>query len=251
MSLSKKVALITGGQQGIGLSIAKAFAFKGADIAVNWLDNDAQAQEVLIDANALGVRGKLIQGDVSKVSDARYIVEETVRHFGSLDFLINNAGVFPRVPFLDMEEVDWDHVLDVNLKGSFFCAQAAIKHMINNKCPGSVINLSSQAIRGYAPDSVHYTASKTGIIGLTRAIALDVAKHGIRVNSIAPGLTDTAQPRFGNTESEIVELVTKVPLGRLINPDEIADLAVFLCSDQAKMITGQTYHVNGGTYMPG
>ena len=123
--------------------------------------------------------------------------------------------------------------------------------MIKSKLPGKIVNLSSQAIRGYAPNSAHYTASKMGVIGLTRAIALDVAKYGIRVNCVAPGLTDTAQPRYGNTEEELVELVKAVPLGRLIQPEEVADLVLFLCSDATKMITGQTYHVNGGTYLPG
>ena len=116
---------------------------------------------------------------------------------------------------------------------------------------GCIINLASQAIRGHAPNSVHYTSSKAGIVGMTRAIALEIANYGIRVNCIAPGLTDTAQPRYGHTEAELAKIATSVPLGRLIQPEEIADMAVFLCSERAKMITGQTYHVNGGTYSPG
>ena len=123
--------------------------------------------------------------------------------------------------------------------------------MIKSGSGGCIINLASQAISGHAPNGIHYTASKAGIVGLTRAIALELAQHEIRVNCIAPGLTDTAQPRYGHTEAELVEMADKVPLGRLIQPEEIADMAIFLCSDQSKMVTGQTYHVNGGTYSPG
>ncbi len=251
MEFRGKNVLVTGGQQGIGLSMARAFVKKGANVAVNWFDNKIAAEKIILLGEQYGVGVKLIQGDIANVADARHIVDKTITRFGAIDILINNAGVFPRVPFLSMEEHDWDHVLDVNLKGSFFCSQAAVKFMIEYKCCGSIINLSSQAIRGYAPNSVHYTASKMGVVGLTRAMALDLAKYGIRVNCIAPGLTDTAQPRYGNSEDEIKELVKEVPLGRLIKPDEISNLALFLCSDQAKMITGQTYHVNGGTYLPG
>ena len=251
MSFKDKVALVTGAQQGIGRSIAKAFAEAGANVAINWLDDKSGAEGVAEFAQQFGVRTALIHGDVAKATGARKIVGEAINNFGAVDFLINNAGVFPRVPFLAMEEEDWDYVIDVNLRGSFFCAQAVVKTMIELDRPGCIINLASQAIGGFSPGSVHYTASKMGIVGMTRAIAFDVAKHGIRVNSIAPGLTDTAQPRFGNTESEIAEMAKKVPLGRLIQPEEIADMAVFLCSKYAKMVTGQTYHLNGGTYSPG
>ena len=123
--------------------------------------------------------------------------------------------------------------------------------MIKSDRGGCIINLASEAISGHAPNSIHYTASKAGIVGLTRAIALELAQHEIRVNCIAPGLTDTAQPRYGHTEAELAEMADKVPLGRLIQPEEIANMAVFLCSDRSQMVTGQTYHVNGGTYSPG
>jgi NAD(P)-dependent dehydrogenase (short-subunit alcohol dehydrogenase family) len=251
MSFKNKVVLITGAQEGIGSSIVKRFAEEGANVAINWLDDKNKAEEVAEVAKGLGAQTYLVQGDVSVVSDARRLVSKTISELGSIEILVNNAGIFPRVPLLSMEENDWDQVIDVNLKGAFFCAQAALKDMIKSKLSGKIVNLSSQAIRGYAPNSVHYTASKMGVVGLTRAIALDVAKYGIRVNCVAPGLTDTAQPRYGNTEEELFELVKTVPFGRLIQPEEVADLVLFLCSDAAKMVTGQTYHVNGGTYLPG
>ncbi len=251
MSFSNKVVLVTGAQEGIGRSMAKAFAEEGAHIAINWLDNRKKAEQVAKITQSLGAQTELIQGDVSNVSDARRIVNTAFQTFGSIDILINNAGVFPRVPFLEMNEPDWDYVIDINLKGSFFCAQAAAKFMITSGRGGCIINLASQAISGQAPNSIHYTASKAGIVGMTRAIALEIAQHEIRVNCIAPGLTNTAQPRYGHTEVELAEMANKVPLGRLIQPEEIANMAVFLCSDRAKMVTGQTYHINGGTYSTG
>src|SRR5215475_536169 len=177
------------------------------------------------------------------------MVTRVVNDLGGLDILVNNAGVYPRVAFLEMRESDWDLVLDVNLKGTFFCAQAAARAMIAGSRRGSIINLASQAIRG-AVRGTHYTASKGGVVALTRAMALELAPHGIRVNAIAPGLTDTAQPRYGNSEEEIAAMSATVPLGRMAVPEDIADVAVFLASDAARHITGQTIHVNGGQYLP-
>jgi NAD(P)-dependent dehydrogenase (short-subunit alcohol dehydrogenase family) len=157
--------------------------------------------------------------------------------------------VYPRVPFLEMRETDWDLVLDVNLKGGFLCAQAAARAMVAAGRRGSIINMASQAIRG-AVRGVHYSASKGGVVAMTRATALELAPHGIRVNAIAPGLTDTAQPRYGNNEDELASMARAVPLGRMAQPDDIAAVAVFLASDDARHVTGQTVHVNGGSYMP-
>lgn len=249
MMLQQKIALVTGAQQGIGRAIAIAFAEAGADIAINYLDGAAAANEVAEAVRARGRRAVTLQGDVSVVAQAGALVARTVEALGPLDILVNNAGVFPRVPLLEMRESDWDHVLDVNLKGSFFCAQAAARAMVAAARPGAIISMASQAIRG-APDGVHYTASKGGIVAMTRAMALELAPHRIRVNAIAPGLTDTAQPRYGATEAELVERARAIPLGRMGQPAEIADSAVFLASDKAAFMTGQTLHVNGGSFMP-
>jgi len=177
------------------------------------------------------------------------MVAQVQSELGGLDVLVNNAGVYPRVPFLEMRESDWDHVVDVNLKGGFFCAQAAARAMVAAGRRGSIINMASQAVRG-AVRGVHYSASKGGVVAMTRATALELAPHGIRVNAIAPGLTDTAQPRYGNNEAELAAMASAVPLGRMAQPDDIAAVAVFLASDDARHITGQTVHVNGGSYMP-
>jgi len=249
MRLRGKIALVTGAQQGIGRGIALAFAREGADVAVNYLDDRVEAEKVIREVRATGQRAVLVQADVARPTDAQTMVAQVLSELGGLDVLVNNAGVYPRVPFLEMRETDWDLVLDVNLKGGFFCAQAAARAMVAAGRRGSIINMASQAIRG-AVRGVHYSASKGGVVAMTRATALELAPHGIRVNAIAPGLTDTAQPRYGNNEEELAAMASAVPLGRMAQPDDIAAVAVFLASDDARHVTGQTVHVNGGSYMP-
>ena len=249
MRLRGRIALVTGAQQGIGCGIALAFAREGADVAVNYLDDRAAAEKVMQEVRAAGGRAVLVQADVARPADAQRMVAQVQSELGGLDVLVNNAGVYPRVPFLEMRETDWDHVVDVNLKGGFFCAQAAARAMVAAGRRGSIINMASQAVRG-AVRGVHYSASKGGVVAMTRATALELAPHGIHVNAIAPGLTDTAQPRYGNNEEELAAMASAVPLGRMAQPDDIAAVAVFLASDDARHITGQTVHVNGGSYMP-
>ena len=251
MRLAGKVALVTGAQQGIGRAVAVALASEGADVGVNFLDDRRAAERVAAEIRGIGRRACLVPGDVARPTDAEGMVATVARELGTPGILVNNAGVFPRVDFLAMTEADWDHVLDVNLKGSFLCAQAAARRMADAGLGGAIVNLSSVAMRG-TPLGVHYAASKAGVMGLTRAMALALAPHRIRVNAIAPGLTDTAQPRYGNSEAELVELGRQIPLeGRMARPEEIARVAVFLAAEESGWITGQTIHVNGGAFMGG
>jgi 3-oxoacyl-[acyl-carrier protein] reductase len=251
MRLAGKVALVTGAQQGIGRAIAVALAREGADVGVNYLDDRDAAERVVAEVRGSGRRACLVRGDVARASDAEAMVAAVARELGTPGILVNNAGVFPRVEFLAMTEADWDHVLGVNLKGSFLCAQAAVRRMVDGGVGGAIVNLSSVAMRG-TPLGVHYSASKAGIMGLTRAMALALAPHRIRVNAIAPGLTDTAQPRYGNSEAELAELARQIPLeGRMARPEDIARVAVFLAAEESGWITGQTIHVNGGAFMGG
>ena len=244
-----RVALVTGAQQGIGRAIALAFAAAGADVAINYLDDAAGAEAAAATVREMGRRAIVLPGDVSVVAQAAALVDRTVQALGRIDILVNNAGVYPRVPMLEMTERDWDHVLDVNLKGGFFCAQAAARAMVAAGTKGAIISLGSRAMGG-AVRGVHYSASKGGLASLTKSMALELAPHGIRVNAIAPGLTDTAQPRYGSTEAELAVMARNLPLGVMAAPSDIADAAVFLASDASRMMTGQLLHINGGSYMP-
>lgn len=249
MQHAGKIVLITGAQQGIGAAMATEFAAAGADIAVNWLDDEAAAARVADEVRGRGRRAILLKADIADIGAVRSMVSAVEQQLGPIDVLINNAGVFPRVGFLDMTESDWDHVLDVNLKGACFCAQAVAKPMVLAGRPGVIVNLTSGAAFRSSPRGVHYVASKGGVLSMTRALALELAPYRIRVNAIAPGLTDTAQPRYGSTEAELAETARAIPLGRMARPEEIARAAVFLASDDAGFVTGQTLHVNGGSYL--
>ena len=249
MQLLGKTALVTGAQQGIGRGIALAFAEAGADVAINWLDDEKAAREVATCVTGHNRRAVTIQADMAKLDDVREMVDAVVAEFGGIDILVNNAGVFPRVDFLTMTEADWDFVHDVNLKGAVFCAQAAAQAMVAAGQPGAIVNITSGAAFRGSPRGVHYVASKGGIVSMTRQMALELAPHRIRVNAIAPGLTDTAQPRYGSSEAEIAAMAAANPLGRIAQPEDIANAAVFLASDAASFVTGHTLHVNGGSYL--
>jgi 3-oxoacyl-[acyl-carrier protein] reductase len=248
MRLAGKVALVTGAQQGIGKAIALAYGREGASVVVNYLDSQAAAEEIASQIRALGQRATPIAGDVAQAADVRRMVE-VGESLGGIDILVNNAGIFPRVEFLDMTEAQWDEVLNVNLKGTFLCTQVVAQKLVERGRGGAVINLASSAAFRSSPRGVHYVASKAGIVGVTRATALELAPYRVRVNAIAPGTTDTAQPRYGMSEEELQAAGRQVPLGRMGTPEDVADLAVFLASEEARHITGQTLHVNGGQYL--
>jgi 3-oxoacyl-[acyl-carrier protein] reductase len=215
VDLKGQTALVTGAQQGIGKAIAIALAQDGANVAINYLDDKAAADDVAAAVRAMGRKTIVLAGDVAAAGVPRALVDATVAAFGQINILVNNAGVFPRVPFLDMTEKDWDFVHSVNLRAGFFCAQAAARAMIATRIQGAIINLASSAVFGASPQGVHYSASKGGVVSMTRAMAMELAPWKIRVNAIAPGLTDTAQPRYGSTEEELVAKAAMMPLGRM------------------------------------
>lgn len=248
MLLAGKTALVTGAQQGIGAAIVRAFAADGADVAINWLDKPDLAEALAAEVRALGRVAVLVQGNVATVAGAQAIVAGALTGLGRLDILVNNAGVFPRALFLDLTEATWDITHNVNLKGTAFCAQAAARAMVAAGTGGAIINISSESAGG-SVNGAHYSASKAGVIGLTRGMAKELTPHGIRVNAIAPGMVDTAQPRDGMTEPEIAAYFAGSMMRRVVQPSEIASVAVFLASSMASNMAGEVVQVNGGSYM--
>ena len=248
MRLEGIVALVTGAQQGIGKAVALAYGREGASVVVNYLDDAAGAEAVAEQIRACGPSAVTVAGSVAQAGDVQKMIEAG-EALGGIRILVNNAGIFPRVDFLEMTETQWEDVLGVNLKGSFLCTQAVARQLVARGQSGSVISLSSGAAFRSSPRGVHYVSSKAGIVGMTRAAALELAPHQIRVNAIAPGLTDTAQPRYGMPEDDIQARGREVPLGRMGMPEDIADMAVFLASEESRYVTGQTLHVNGGQYL--
>ena len=247
-SLAGRRALVTGAQQGIGKSVSLALAAAGADVAVNWLDDEMGARSVANEINAMGRQAALVQGSVAQKSEADRIVSHACEELGGLDILVNNAGVFPRSEFLDVDETAWDQVLDVNLKGSFFVAQTAARQMIADGTAGRIVNISSAFVRGHVL-GIHYAAAKAGVVGMTRSMALALAPHKIRVNAVAPGTTYTAQTRQQYSEDELSLLSDLVPTGEMAQPEDIADVILFLCTDASRMMTGEIVQANGGVYM--
>jgi len=244
---SGKVALVTGAGRGLGRAIAKALAQEGAAVALSYRESDRGAHEAAEDAARFGVRAVPIRADVARASEVRDLFAEVQRAWGRLDILVNNAGVFSRVGFLDVTEELWDHVLGVNLKGTFLCAQAAAP-MMRAQQSGVIINLASGGGLSPRPGydvSAPYAASKAGVIMLTRRLALELAPH-IRVNAVAPGIIES---RPGWTEDTRKRLGAVALLKRIGTPEAIANAVVFLASDDAASITGHVLNVDGGVVL--
>jgi 3-oxoacyl-[acyl-carrier protein] reductase len=243
-----KVVLVTGGQRGIGRSVALRFAQEGASVALNFLEEKPEAEAAVKEIAKLGRRCRAIEADVSKSGDVRRLVDEAERTVGPIDVLVNNAAIFPRAAFLELEEAQWDAVLAVNLKGTMLCSQEVARRMVRAGRPGVIINTSSGAPYRGGTRSTAYMASKLGVVGLTRGMSRELAPHRIRVNAVAPGVTNTAMPRLGNTEEGLAAIARANPTGRLAEPEDIADVIVFLATDAARHLIGQLIHVNGGDY---
>ena len=245
--LSGRVALVTGAGRGLGRAIAKALAQEGALLAINYRESLRGAHEAAEDATRFGGRAITVRADVSRASEVRAMFAEVHEAFGRLDILVNNAGVFLRTPFLDVTEPQWDDVLNINLKGTFLCAQAAGRVMTAQQS-GVIVNLASGG--GLSPrpgyeTSAPYAASKAGAIMLTRRLALELAPH-VRVNAVAPGIIES---RPGWSEDSRRRLGAVSLLGRVGTPEAIANAVVFLVSDDASSITGHVLNVDGGVVL--
>jgi len=247
MRLSGKVALVTGSARGIGRSIAEAFGAEGAIVVVNDVGNDAGARETLAAITSSGGNGTVEMFDVGDAAQVDAGVKNILAAHGRIDILVNNAGITRDNLLLRMSEEEFDAVLRVNLKGTFLLTKAVTRHMIKQRS-GKVVNISSVVgMMGNAGQS-NYAAAKAGIIGFTKASARELAPRNITVNAIAPGFIRTAMTA-GLPEAVQKTFLAQIPLGRFAEPQEVAELALFLASDASSYITGQMIGINGGMYM--
>ncbi len=243
MRFKDKTVLITGSSRGIGRATAIAFAREGAKVVVNYIQNKDAADAVVADIKDLGSNAIAIQADVADESDVQRLIEETVKHFGTIDVLVNNAGIVFDIPILEKTIQHWERTLRVNLVGTFLCTKHAIPHM--KQRGASILNISStNGIDSLSPESADYDASKAGVISLTKNFAQALAPH-IRVNSIAPGWIDTEINK--DLPKDLIESETKkIAVGRWGRPEEIAHAVLFLCSEESSYITGSTLVIDGG-----
>ena len=244
--LNGRVAIVTGGAQGIGKAIALTLARHGVNVVVTDI-NLERAQATAQEIEALQVRSLAIKANVADVSAAEQMVKETVDKLGKIDILVNNAGITRDNVLLRMKPEEWDQVMEVNLKGTYACTRAALKFMFRQK-NGRIVNIASiTGLMGNAGQA-NYSASKAGIIGFTKAVAREYATRGITVNAVAPGFIDTAMTQ-AIPEKEREALTRQIPMERLGTPDDVAAAVYFLVSDLSGYITGQVINVNGGMYM--
>lgn len=247
MQIEGKVAFVTGASRGIGRAIALTLAEAGADVAVNYAGNAAAAEEVAAEIRKMGRRALILQGDVSQTEAAASMLDAVVAEFGRCDIIVNNAGITRDGLLMRMKEEDWDAVLNTNLKGVFNCTKAALKYMMKQRA-GKIVNIASVVgIMGNAGQA-NYAAAKAGCIGFTKSVAKEVASRGITVNAVAPGLIATDMTSI-LPEKVIEEMAAGIPLKRAGQPVDVAKAVLFLVSDDAAYITGQTLNVDGGMVM--
>lgn len=243
-----RVALVTGAQQGIGRASALALAEHGYDIAVHYLDDRSAAESLAAEIAAMGRRASLHQADLSQVSAALALVDEAFVSQGRLDAVVNNAGIFHRASFAGLSENLWNITLEINLRTAVFVTQAAVAIMRRTSTAGAIVNVSSVASFGTA-NGVHYSASKGGMDGMTRAVALDVARDNIRINGVAPGMIMTAQALEGHSREDLHAIAAATVPGRMGSAEEVASVVAFLLSDASSFINGEVIQVNGGAHM--
>jgi 3-oxoacyl-[acyl-carrier protein] reductase len=247
MRLEKKVAVITGGAQGIGRAIALGMAREGGKVVVA----DLQLEKAIAVANevkALGSEALGIEVNVADETSVKKLAEATFAGFGRIDILVNDAGVYLKSSVVDMSEADWDRTLDINLGGNFLCCRAFVPAMRAQKS-GRIISIASGIGHYGMKQFAHYAASKAAIIGFVKSLARELGPDGITVNAICPGSANTAMPRGHRTEEEVMQRLRSTPLPHVLEPEDIAGPILFLASDAAAYVTGQSYNINCGTFM--
>jgi acetoacetyl-CoA reductase/3-oxoacyl-[acyl-carrier protein] reductase len=245
MRLKDKVAIVTGASRGIGEAIAIEMAKEGAKVVVNYVNNKNKADIVVNKIKDSGGTVVAIKADISIRDQVKKMINTTIKKFGSIDILVNNAGILQQKHFETITDEEWDRMFQVNMKGSFICSQECVSIMAKNNF-GRIINISSIGGQWGGNLAVHYSATKAGIISLTRSLARIYSKDGINTNCITPGLVSTEMIEGELSSSEGKEKLKNIPIERIAEPDEIAKIAVFLASEDSSYITGQTINANGG-----
>ena len=242
-----KIVLVTGAGRGIGASIAKRFASEGAEVIVNYSGNDEAAQKTVDEITATGGQAQKYKCSVNDSESVKVMIDEIIKEFGRIDILVNNAGITKDGLMLRMTDEDFDRVIDVNLKGTFICTKYVSKYMLKQKS-GKIINISSVVGLSGNAGQVNYSASKAGIIGITKSAAKELSSRGITVNAVAPGYVDTDMTKVlsDNIRNEILK---NIPLQRMGNVEDISNCVAFLASEDASYITGQVISVDGGMHI--
>ncbi len=247
MSLAGKYAFVTGGSQGIGKAICLELASQGANVAINYHSHEDLAIQTKEEVEALGVSAILVPGDVADFEQTKEMFNQVIDSFGCIDILVNNAGITKDALMLRMKESDFDSVIDINLKGTWNCMKHASRYMMKQRS-GVIISISSiVGIMGNA-GQVNYSASKAGIIGMTKSLARELGGRGVRVNAVAPGFIQTAMTDKLDDKIK-ASMLAGIPLGSFGSANDVAKTVAFLASDDAKYITGQVIHVDGGMAM--
>lgn len=248
MRLAGRRALVTGGSRSIGRGIALGLAHEGADVVINYRNDRDAAERTAAEIRARGRRAAVAQGDTSVRVDVERLVGVAVDALGGLDLLVNNAGILGRTPFLEIEEPEWDAILDTNLKGYFLVSQAVARHMVGQKAAGAIVNVSSAGQLLAAPNLTHYCVAKAGVEMLTKQMALELAPHRIRVNAICPGLIETDLNRRDIADPAFRERrLARIPLREIGTPDDVVGAVVFLASnEEARLVTGASLFIDGG-----
>jgi NAD(P)-dependent dehydrogenase (short-subunit alcohol dehydrogenase family) len=245
-NFSGKTVLVTGGARGIGRACVLAFAKGGAGVAINYNRSEEEALKTLEEARAFS-NSQIFRADTSKFAQVSAMIADIVKYFGKIDILVNNAGVLRRTPFLEITENEWDWVLDINLKGYFLVAQAVAKQMLEQNTGGVIVNISSNNQERASALLTHYNVSKAGVAMLTKTMANELAAYRIRVNNVAPGLTETDINRKDIANKDWRDArMARIPLKEIGKPEDIAGAVLFLASDEARLVTGSTVWVDAG-----